>query len=162
MVRWKLHYCLFMLFLRASQLEESLSIQRKVAGQWGTVLGSILRARSRLLECTPDLLSLHLLQSIWCGPRNPFAAKQDSYLRNFHFVQANVVVVVKDSVANVSKHQIDPSTQQHIGSNQVRSQQTDKMAGGNQHAQLGATFYPGGYDDFYMPEVVSPTPQRYA
>ncbi len=28
------------------------------------------------------------------------------------------------------------------------------------HAQLGATFYPGGIDDFYMPEVVSPAPQR--
>lgn len=28
--------------------------------------------------------------------------------------------------------------------------------------QLGATFYPGGVDDFYMPEVVSPLPQRYA
>ncbi|CZR57627.1 related to SKT5 protein [Phialocephala subalpina] len=26
--------------------------------------------------------------------------------------------------------------------------------------QLGATFVPSGYDDFYMPEVVSPTPQR--
>ncbi|KAL9042612.1 MAG: hypothetical protein Q9180_000483 [Flavoplaca navasiana] len=25
---------------------------------------------------------------------------------------------------------------------------------------LGATFYPGGVDDFYMPEVVSPAPQR--
>lgn len=31
-----------------------------------------------------------------------------------------------------------------------------------QKAQLGATFYPGGQDDFYMPEVVSPAPQRYA
>ena len=29
-----------------------------------------------------------------------------------------------------------------------------------QPAQLGATFYPGGSDDFYMPEVVSPAPQR--
>ncbi|KAL8779905.1 MAG: hypothetical protein Q9213_006727 [Squamulea squamosa] len=27
-------------------------------------------------------------------------------------------------------------------------------------AQLGATFYPGGVDDFYMPEVVSPAPKR--
>ncbi|KAL8862464.1 MAG: hypothetical protein Q9178_000961 [Gyalolechia marmorata] len=27
-------------------------------------------------------------------------------------------------------------------------------------AQLGATFYPGGIDDFYMPEVVSPAPKR--
>ena len=26
--------------------------------------------------------------------------------------------------------------------------------------QLGATFYPGGADDFYMPEVISPAPQR--
>ncbi|KUJ14864.1 HCP-like protein [Mollisia scopiformis] len=26
--------------------------------------------------------------------------------------------------------------------------------------QLGATFVPSGHDDFYMPEVVSPTPQR--
>ncbi|KAL2024737.1 hypothetical protein VTK56DRAFT_5558 [Thermocarpiscus australiensis] len=26
--------------------------------------------------------------------------------------------------------------------------------------QLGATFVPGGYDDYYMPEVVSPAPQR--
>ncbi|KZF21809.1 HCP-like protein [Xylona heveae TC161] len=26
--------------------------------------------------------------------------------------------------------------------------------------QMGATFYPGGIDDFYMPEVVSPAPQR--
>ncbi|PMD16670.1 HCP-like protein, partial [Hyaloscypha hepaticicola] len=27
--------------------------------------------------------------------------------------------------------------------------------------QLGATFYPGGMDDFYMPEVISPLPQRH-
>ncbi|CAO1602744.1 hypothetical protein XANCAGTX0491_006345 [Xanthoria calcicola] len=27
-------------------------------------------------------------------------------------------------------------------------------------AHLGATFYPGGVDDFYMPEVVSPAPKR--
>lgn len=26
--------------------------------------------------------------------------------------------------------------------------------------QFGATFYPGGVDDFYMPEVVAPAPQR--
>lgn len=26
--------------------------------------------------------------------------------------------------------------------------------------QLGATFVPGGYDDFYMPEVIAPAPQR--
>lgn len=32
--------------------------------------------------------------------------------------------------------------------------------GQRQPAQLGATFYPGGIDDFYMPEVVSPAPQR--
>lgn len=32
--------------------------------------------------------------------------------------------------------------------------------GHRQPAQLGATFYPGGTDDFYMPEVVSPAPQR--
>jgi hypothetical protein len=31
-----------------------------------------------------------------------------------------------------------------------------------QSSQLGATFYPGGQDDFYMPpEVISPKPQRY-
>ncbi|KAI2675814.1 hypothetical protein CBS147355_5995 [Penicillium roqueforti] len=30
--------------------------------------------------------------------------------------------------------------------------------GGQQH--LGATWYPGGQDDFYMPEVISPSPQR--
>jgi hypothetical protein len=30
-----------------------------------------------------------------------------------------------------------------------------------QNPQLGATFYPGGVDDFYMPEVISPAPQRY-
>ena len=27
--------------------------------------------------------------------------------------------------------------------------------------QLGATFVPGGFDDYYMPEVVAPSPQRY-
>lgn len=27
---------------------------------------------------------------------------------------------------------------------------------------VGATFYPGGVDDFYMPEVISPAPQRLA
>ncbi|KAH0542101.1 hypothetical protein FGG08_003481 [Glutinoglossum americanum] len=32
------------------------------------------------------------------------------------------------------------------------------MSSGNPH--LGATFYPGGSDDFYMPEVISPSPQR--
>lgn len=26
--------------------------------------------------------------------------------------------------------------------------------------QLGATFYPGGVDDYYMPEVIAPSPQR--
>ncbi|KAE8448234.1 hypothetical protein EG329_009664 [Mollisiaceae sp. DMI_Dod_QoI] len=36
---------------------------------------------------------------------------------------------------------------------------------GDQHykylnPQLGATFVPSGYDEYYMPEVVSPTPQR--
>lgn len=31
--------------------------------------------------------------------------------------------------------------------------------GGQQ--RLGATWYPGGQDDFYMPEVISPSPQRY-
>ncbi|MCJ1310052.1 hypothetical protein MMC25_003713 [Agyrium rufum] len=32
--------------------------------------------------------------------------------------------------------------------------------GYNPQANLGATFYPGGVDDYYMPEVVSPAPQR--
>jgi hypothetical protein len=27
--------------------------------------------------------------------------------------------------------------------------------------ELGATFVPGGFDDYYMPEVVAPSPQRY-
>ncbi|KAI9876081.1 MAG: hypothetical protein M1830_007385 [Pleopsidium flavum] len=31
---------------------------------------------------------------------------------------------------------------------------------GYSQPQLGATFYPGGVDDFYMPEVISPAPQR--
>jgi hypothetical protein len=31
----------------------------------------------------------------------------------------------------------------------------------NSNPQVGATFYPGGVDDFYMPEVISPAPQRY-
>lgn len=31
---------------------------------------------------------------------------------------------------------------------------------GQQRPALGATFYPGGVDDFYMPEVISPSPQR--
>lgn len=26
---------------------------------------------------------------------------------------------------------------------------------------LGATFVPSGFDDYYMPEVVAPAPQRY-
>lgn len=29
-----------------------------------------------------------------------------------------------------------------------------------QRPALGATFYPGGVDDFYIPEVISPSPQR--
>lgn len=28
-------------------------------------------------------------------------------------------------------------------------------------SDLGATFVPGGWDDYYMPEVVAPSPQRY-
>ncbi|KAK2757865.1 hypothetical protein FQN54_004271 [Arachnomyces sp. PD_36] len=32
--------------------------------------------------------------------------------------------------------------------------------GSSSQARLGATFYPGGVDDFYMPEVISPAPQR--
>ncbi|KAJ5555504.1 Chitin synthase activator (Chs3) [Penicillium sp. DV-2018c] len=31
---------------------------------------------------------------------------------------------------------------------------------GHGQQRLGATWYPGGQDDFYMPEVVSPSPQR--
>jgi hypothetical protein len=31
---------------------------------------------------------------------------------------------------------------------------------GQPRPQLGATFYPGGSDDFYMPELISPSPQR--
>lgn len=31
---------------------------------------------------------------------------------------------------------------------------------GQRKPQVGATFYPGGVDDFYMPEVISPAPQR--
>ena len=27
--------------------------------------------------------------------------------------------------------------------------------------QLGATFVPGGFDDYYMPEVLAPAPQRF-
>lgn len=30
------------------------------------------------------------------------------------------------------------------------------------HPSVGATFVPGGSDDFYLPEVVSPKPKRYA
>lgn len=26
---------------------------------------------------------------------------------------------------------------------------------------LGATFVPGGFDDYFMPEVIAPSPQRY-
>jgi hypothetical protein len=33
---------------------------------------------------------------------------------------------------------------------------------GQMQPHLGATFYPGGSDDFYMPELVSPSPQRSA
>ena len=32
---------------------------------------------------------------------------------------------------------------------------------GQRPAQLGATFIPGGVDDFYMPELISPSPQRF-
>jgi len=35
-----------------------------------------------------------------------------------------------------------------------------RMGSNPQKPQLGATFYPGGMDDFYMPEVISPLPQR--
>lgn len=28
-------------------------------------------------------------------------------------------------------------------------------------SRFGATFYPGGVDDYYMPEVVAPAPQRF-
>lgn len=31
---------------------------------------------------------------------------------------------------------------------------------GRGQPRLGATWYPGGQDDFYMPEVISPSPQR--
>ncbi|KAJ9273774.1 hypothetical protein DTO212C5_53 [Paecilomyces variotii] len=31
---------------------------------------------------------------------------------------------------------------------------------GRGQPRLGATFYPGGQDDYYMPEVISPSPQR--
>lgn len=26
---------------------------------------------------------------------------------------------------------------------------------------FGATFVPGGFDDYYMPEVIAPSPQRW-
>ncbi|TAQ83119.1 hypothetical protein B7494_g8558 [Chlorociboria aeruginascens] len=32
--------------------------------------------------------------------------------------------------------------------------------GSGRQPQLGATFYPGGYDDFAMPDLISPAPQR--
>jgi hypothetical protein len=32
---------------------------------------------------------------------------------------------------------------------------------GRSQPRVGATFYPGGTDDFYMPEVISPAPQRF-
>lgn len=35
------------------------------------------------------------------------------------------------------------------------------MSGYSDGPKLGATFYPGGQDDFYMPELISPSPQRY-
>ncbi|OKL62941.1 hypothetical protein UA08_02081 [Talaromyces atroroseus] len=31
---------------------------------------------------------------------------------------------------------------------------------GQQQPRVGATFYPGGTDDYYVPEVISPSPQR--
>ncbi|KAI9658104.1 MAG: hypothetical protein M1829_006829 [Trizodia sp. TS-e1964] len=41
-------------------------------------------------------------------------------------------------------------------------QQPPTMSQGQQaYPQVGATFYPGGVDDFYMPEVISPLPQRH-
>lgn len=31
---------------------------------------------------------------------------------------------------------------------------------GHFQSGVGATFYPGGEDDFYIPELISPAPQR--
>jgi hypothetical protein len=31
---------------------------------------------------------------------------------------------------------------------------------GRGQLRVGATFYPGGTDDYYVPEVISPSPQR--
>jgi hypothetical protein len=57
----------------------------------------------------------------------------------------------------------DPQGPYNQGSQQNPSYaQPVRMADSNQQKpQLGATFYPGGMDDFYMPEVISPLPQRY-
>jgi hypothetical protein len=54
----------------------------------------------------------------------------------------------------------DPPGPYNQGSQQNPSYaQPERMA--DSKPQLGATFYPGGMDDFYMPEVISPLPQRY-
>src|SRR6516165_8897738 len=66
----------------------------------------------------------------------------------FHKRLANVICY-SDLLQSYQNHQ--PDEQHH-----------DHTMSGNQSYQphLGATFYPGGNDDFYMPEVISPSPQR--
>ncbi|KAL3426120.1 hypothetical protein PVAG01_02911 [Phlyctema vagabunda] len=60
----------------------------------------------------------------------------------------------------VSQHPPHQSQSQH--QHQLHGQTPRYNMSGHEYSQptLGATFYPGGHDDFLMPELVSPSPQR--
>ncbi|KAI9758527.1 MAG: regulatory particle non-ATPase [Chaenotheca gracillima] len=50
--------------------------------------------------------------------------------------------------------------QQHSDQQKYYGMNNQQQRPGGYPPQVGATFYPGGSDDFYMPEVISPAPQR--
>lgn len=68
------------------------------------------------------------------------------------------------SFANFSRGKVETKltrVKKAIPSNKRRISPTmNRPPQGHGQPRLGATWYPGGQDDFYMPEVISPSPQR--
>ncbi|KAI9816567.1 MAG: hypothetical protein M1827_001699 [Pycnora praestabilis] len=65
-----------------------------------------------------------------------------------------------DHYAQYSQQYGIPNDAQVASSGRERDRSYNGMDKNQGHPQVGATFYPGGMDDFYIPELVSPSPQR--
>ncbi|KAK5653513.1 hypothetical protein OQA88_8772 [Cercophora sp. LCS_1] len=69
---------------------------------------------------------------------------------------------LKATGATSSATQGHGSLSQNAGPNQqnVQQQQQQPRTKSGEMPSFGATFVPGGFDDYYMPEVIAPSPQR--